>query len=135
VKRGDLHPTTEALVAAVQAEFGRVLHDIGPKLDQRPEPQFAEPEYRNIQAAQNALRTCLEGILERLVPYSGNIPLELAIRLASYAISALPIEDQEQAVRTFIALFPQAHAGRIRQGIGISTEWVTDGRVRANVPR
>lgn len=132
--RDDLNPVQQTLVDAVQAEFDRVLADIGPQLDQRPEPQFAQPDYRNIQAAQNALRTCIEALLVKMIPYGETVPIELAIRLASYALSALPIEAQEPAVVAFAEIFPTAHSRRISQGIRLSTTWQTDGRERANFP-
>lgn len=134
MRKDQLHPTQQTLVNAIQAEFDRVLADIGPRLDAHPDPAARKPENRNIQAAQNALRTCIEATYEKLVPYGETIPVELAIRLASYAISVLPAEAQAAATAAFLETFPTAHVRRLTQGIRIDSEWVTEGRVRPNFP-
>lgn len=135
MQANELHPTAQALVRAVRAEFERVLDDIGPIMDRRPEPQFRDPEVRNVQAAQNALRTCLEAIYERMLPYGFTTPIELAIRLASYALSVLPAEHQNEALETFIRSFPTAHRRRIREGTRLEAGWITEGRERSNFPK
>jgi hypothetical protein len=61
--------------------------------------------------------------------------VELAIRLASYTISAAPIEEQEVLVAKFMSVFADAHMRRISEGKRISSEWqMEDGTVKPNFP-
>jgi hypothetical protein len=115
------------LATAVREQFQLTLADLTPKFDARPEPQFKLPEYRHLNVAQNVLRTCMEVCLNEMLPYSEITPVELATRLASYALSALPVEAQESAAAHFVSIFESAHRSRIASGIRLSTEWVTPG--------
>lgn len=130
-----MHPTVEAAVNAVQALFDHSAEILGPQMDARPEAAFRDPEVRNVQVTQNVMRLCLEAVFQRLHPFTVATPVELAVRLASYAISALPIEEQELALDNVVGTLPEAHAQRIRQGIALETTWVVDGEERANRPR
>lgn len=127
--------TFKALIAAVQDHFDAVEIDLGPAMDTRPELGFADPEQRGIQFAQNTLRPCIEATLDRLVPYTQMTCVELAVRLASYALSAAPAEDQDVIVRGFVDGFPSAHRHRLATGIRLETGWVTQGRERPNFPK
>lgn len=100
----------------------------------RPEPEFQNPEVRNVQAAQNTLRTCIEAVLKDSAPYSDLTCGELAIRLASYCISAVPLERQDELLSHVIAVLPAAHSKRLAQGIIIQSEWETNGVRHENVP-
>lgn len=135
MERAEMNPTQRRLVDAVQAEIDRVLDEIGPRLDAHPDPAARLPENRNIQAAQNALRTCLEATLEKLVPWTERTPVEIGLRLASYALSALPIEAQAAATAAFLDAFPAAHASRLKAGIRLETTWHQQGRERSNFPK
>lgn len=133
------HPAQERLIKAVQREYDRVAGEIMPQLKAAgalgPDPDY---NYRmlRINAAQNALRTCLESALNRMLPYDGELLVELAIRLASYAISAAPMEDQDYHVAQFMGTFADAHLRRIAEGKVIQSEWqMKDGRSQPNFPR
>jgi hypothetical protein len=121
-----LHPSQERLVKTVQAEFERVTRDIAGR---------CPPELITINAAQNALRTCIEAVLNKTVPYESSFLVELAVRVASYTISAAPMEDQEILVAQFMSLFADAHLRRISEGKVISSQWqMNDGRTQSNFP-
>ena len=115
------------LIKAVGAYFRSTKRQIEPSLLQATErdPTYGNPEIRNIQVAQNVLRTCMEATLSEMLPYSDVTPMELAIRLASYAISVLPIDRQADALQAVIATLPAAHKKRVAGGIIIKTEWGT----------
>jgi hypothetical protein len=137
VKQDELRGTQLALVEAVGAEFDRVLGDIEPQIASKfgiADPAQAR-EAALINTAQNVLRTALEATFSKLVPYPERLPLELAVRLASYSISVLPVEVQEQATAAFLAAFPSAHRRRLAEGIRIDSEWMTEGRARPNFPK
>lgn len=125
--------TQRALIEAVHAHLAHVAHELAPKLG--ADPQYADPEIANIQIGQNVLRTCLEATLDSLLPYTVRTPTELAIRLASYAISAAPAEDQLALAQQHARCFPNAHERRLMQGVRLSTEWETQGRIRSNFPK
>lgn len=129
-----MRKTTRDLVRAVQAEIKVNQAAIEPMLAARPEPEFGNAEVRYIQAAQNALRTCIEATLKQAGPYTDLTCIELAIRLASYAVSALPVERQHAALDMVIATLPAAHKARLEKGVVIKTEWMTDGVAHANIP-
>ena len=119
----NLHPTQKKLVHAVRAEFMRLKADI--RMDRLP--REVTDEERNLIVAQNMLRTCLEATLEQMLPYSALTPVDLAIRLASYCLSALPIESQEESLAAFLKILPEAHWPRIQGGIRLATTWDTPG--------
>lgn len=125
---------TRDLVRAVKAAIAHNAKAMAPALDARPEPQFRHPEYRYVQVAQNTLRTCLEATLQQGMPYSEMTCIELAVRLASYAVSALPLESQDAALKMVIDTLPSAHSQRLAAGIIISTEWEANGLTQPNVP-
>lgn len=126
--------TTRDVIRAVTADIRSAQAAIEPLLAKRSEPEFQIPEVRYVQAAQNTLRTCLEATLKAGQPYSDVICIELAIRLASYAISALPLEHQDGALQTVISSLPSAHSSRLAKGVIIQTEWETHGLRQPNVP-
>lgn len=125
------------LIRAVGAYFRQTKRQIEPSLLQAIERDqaYADPEIRNIQVAQNVLRTCMEATLSEMLPYSELTAIELSIRLASYAISILPIERQANALQTMIATLPAAHTKRVGAGIIIKTAWGTaSDSTSPNVP-
>ena len=130
-----MHKSTRRMTAAVHAEFDRVRKQIEPQLAASPQPEMAVPEIRNMQAAQNVLRSCMEATLEKLAPFSMLTPVEMAIRLASYALSAAEMERQDEAMAAFMSTFLLAHEKRMHNGIRINTVWrAEDGRERPNFP-
>ena len=129
-------PQRRDLIKAVQALFRSTKRQIEPSLIQAAErePSYGNPEIRNIQVAQNVLRTCMEATLSEMLPYSDVTAIELSIRLASYAISVLPIERQADALQAMIATLPEAHTKRVGAGIIIKTEWGSADASTPNVP-
>lgn len=125
------------LIREVRREFKRCKAELEPQMLGRvdDEPVMANEEMRNIIVAQNVLRPCMEATLEALLPYSHLTSLELAIRLASYALSTAPLEDQDKLVAMFLQVFAESHALRTARGIVIGTEWrVGDGPPVPNMP-
>lgn len=121
-----MNAVQKKLVKAVQGEFDRVRRDLRDR---------APSQLLTINAAQNSLRTCIEAVLNKAVPYESQFLVELALRLASYTISAAPIEDQEVLVAQFVGVFAEAHMRRISEGKIISSEWeMKDGRRQPNFP-
>jgi hypothetical protein len=54
--------------------------------------------------------------------------------LASYAISAMPLEDQHHAMELVCASLPAAHKRRLAAGVVIRIDWMNEGRVEPNIP-
>lgn len=126
-----LHESQKRVIRAVQNEFFRIDQDI--RMDQLGPNVSAEE--RNLIVAQNTLRTCIEAVLERLLPYSEATPLDLGVRLASYCLSALPVESQEGAVEALAQVLRAAHPQRLASGIRLSTTWDMPGQgERDNFP-
>lgn len=121
------------LVRAVKAEYSRVQADIGLRLAAHPHPAMRDPEQQALQVAQNTLRTCMEAVLQSMGRYTPEALVGLAIRLASYALSAAPIEDQDFLLARVLQHLGPEHMRRVDQGISIKTEWqMHDGTARPN---
>ena len=121
------------LVKAVKAEYHRVQADLEPRLSSHPHPAMRDPEQQALQVAQNTLRTCMEATFQSMGPYSPEACASLAIRLASYALSAAAIEDQDFLVAHVLRHLGPEHMRRVDQGIAIQTEWqMQDGSMRPN---
>lgn len=121
------------LVRAVKAEYQRVHADLQPRLSAHPHPAMRDPEQQALQVAQNTLRTCMEAVMQSMGPYSPEACASLAIRLASYALSAAAIEDQDFLLAHVLQHLGPEHMRRVDQGISISTDWqMHDGSVRPN---
>lgn len=117
----DLHPTEQALVTAVLAELHRGQNMLAGKL-----PKTATESMKKAILAQNVLRTCMEAVIKDLIPFHSTFLMDLALRLASYAVSAAPLDQQDNMITQVILNLPTAHAARIRQGVMILTEWKPD---------
>lgn len=87
-----------------------------------------------IIAAQNALRTCMEVVFNECLPYDDVFCGEMAVRLAAYAISAVPIERHQVLLEAVVEGLPAALARRVREGSVIRTQWQTDGVLHPNIP-
>lgn len=129
-----MHPTQRALVDAAQDELKRLQIELAPVMAARPEAAFRDPEYRNLQVAQNVLRTCLEAVLSGMTPYGQLMLVEIAVRMASYAISAGPMEDQDAMLADVLQRLPPEHSHRVAQGMIIQTTWEQHGLIQPNVP-
>lgn len=129
---------TQPLVYQVQREFDRVAADLQERLDKLVADGnglYANPEVRNVQIAQNTLRTCMEATLQKMMPYTHLTAIELAIRLASYALSTVPMEDQDMVKAQFMESFIPAHDMRMARNVRIDIQWrMEDGRDVPNFP-
>lgn len=127
-----MHKTQKDTIKAVKALMRHTRTELLPRLMLAAE--YQDPEVRNIQIAQNTLRTCMEAVISEIVPFSVITPAELAVRLASYAISIAPLENQDQIMDQVLATLPAAHSNRLFHGIIIQTGWSTNGLEHENVP-
>ena len=88
----------------------------------------------NIIAAQNTLRTCMEVVFNECLPYDEYFLAEMAVRLATYAISAAPIERHQVLAGAVVDGIPPALERRVREGVSIRSKWVTGGVEHSNIP-
>lgn len=122
------------LVRAVKAEFGRLKTVLAPRLAAHPDPAMSDPEQQDLQYAQNTMRTCIEATLQSMTQYSPEALASLAIRLASYALSAAPLEDQDFLLAHALRHLGPEHMRRVDQGIAIQADWqMKDGSIRPNI--
>lgn len=119
-----LAPEQQNLIAAVQAEFARIERDLSPRLASAP--AYASRDAKSVQIAQNVLRLCIEACVKKMIPFEASLPVELAIRIGSYALSMAEQDKMNLALAQFIAAFPAAHISRVESGISISVEWMDD---------
>lgn len=123
------------LIKAVKAEYQRNTQELAPRFAAHPHPRMADPQVQAAVIAQNTLRTCLEATLQAVGPYTPELLADLALRLASYAISAAPIEDHDLLVSHVVRNLADAHMARVDQGVVIRADWeMVDGRQVPNVP-
>lgn len=94
----------------------------------------APPYAKNMIAAQNVLKDCITTIVNECMPIEDDFCGELAVRLASYAISIVPVERQQELSEIVAKSLPAAHLARMKAGVGISAQWVTDGVEHPNMP-
>lgn len=128
-------PVTDQDRAAVRKLFRKVRLEVRPLVEAEAQRTgFHHPDTLNIMAAQNAIRACLEIILQDCLPYDQRFLAELSVRSAAYLVSAAPIEDHAAMLEVVAASLPGALAEKIRQGAVIRSTWSTDGREHANVP-
>ena len=126
-------PKARDLIREVHREFRRLKAEAEPELlaqAQQPDKRhLVNEEMRNLIVAERVLRPCLEAVLDDLLPYSHLTAMELAIRLASLALSTGPLADQGKLVDLFLQGFPNAHDVRLAIGQVVATEWQTDAAV------
>lgn len=137
-KEKDHDKAVRPLIYQVQREYDRVYEHLQGRLDKLVADGnllYDNPEVRNIQVAQNTLRTCMEATLQKMMPYTHLTAIELAIRLASYALSTVPLEDQDAVKAQFMESFIDAHDMRMARNVRIDTQWrMEDGRDVPNFP-
>lgn len=122
------------LIKAVSAEYRRNHASLTPRLAAHPHPAMRDPAQQAMQVAQNTLRTCMEATLQQMGPYTPETCASLAIRLASYALSAAPLEDQDFLLAHVLQHLGPEHMRRVDQGIAIKVDWeMVDGSVRPNI--
>lgn len=125
------------LTRELQRHFKRRKAQMEPELIAQAgfKPHLANEEMRNILIAQDVLQPCLQVVMEQLLPFAHMTAMELAIRLASYALSTAPMEDQAKLVSLFMEAFPNAHDMRLALGIVIPLNWEKGtGEIMVNHP-
>jgi hypothetical protein len=119
------------LMHAVKKEYHRIHRELRTSLAQLP-----DEEQRNVNVAQNVLRDVLTVLLHEMLPYSHYSAVELSRRLASYALSVVPIEDMEVVVAAHLEGFADFHLARTAAGTFIASDWrMDDGREQPNFPK
>lgn len=125
------NPGRRRLISAVTAEYHRLHKDLAPAL-----ARLGNDELANINVAQNVIRDCLTALFGEMTPFEHVSAIEMARRMASYALSTVPIEDQDEVVAAHLAGFADFHMMRTAQGAIITTEWqMHDGRRQTNFPK
>lgn len=132
-------PFARDLVREVKREWKRQKAELDPRLlaeaAQPGKAHLANEEFRNVLVAQSVLRPCMEATMDSMLPLSHMTVMELAIRLASYALSVAPAKDQDKLVELFLQGFAAAHTARLGLGVVIETGWRDeDGREEDNHP-
>ncbi|RVD14241.1 MAG: hypothetical protein EOS73_16185 [Mesorhizobium sp.] len=129
-------PVTKQDRANIRRIFDKVRHDIQPALDarERKDGGFQDPQIPNLMVAQNTLRACMEVVLNECLPYDDFFCGELAVRLAAYAISAVPIERHDALLQAVQTALPATLANKLREGAVIKSTWLTDGVEHPNIP-
>lgn len=123
-------PGRKRLIEAARAEYQRLHRDLGNQLAAIP-----SAEMRNVNVAQNVLRDVLSALLNEMAPYSHETVIEMSRRLASYALSTAPLEDQDAVVAEHLTGFADFHLMRTAIGAVINSTWrMEDGRDLPNFP-
>lgn len=128
---------TKADLRTIREIYGKIADDMLPLVEaklsamiaagdntpvMRPEPLFG----------QNAMRICLEQVIDcmgRTAPTTAHAKafvIELGVRLAAYSITALPIEEQAEALANFIEALPGAVNEKLKVGAIIKCQWLDD---------
>lgn len=114
-------PEQQAVIDAVGALFDMLQADIEA---QHKELQEALPEVaQQANVLQNVLRTALTAALNKCAPFSTELLGEMAVRLASYMISAAPLPMQEDLMVRVLGALPEAHGRRLKAGIMLRGLW------------
>ena len=117
-------------ISVIQGMTARYKADINALIERKPGPQASV----EMLAAQNAIRDCMKAVLNECVPIDVQFCGELAIRLASYAISVAPIEDQDNLVALVVMHLRDTHRDRLRAGVVIKSDWEILSGMRRNIP-
>lgn len=129
---GDMTPAKKALIAAAQAYYDEVA---AATKDARSKLTLKDPDESNVVVAQNVVRTALEACYERMIPFGSHACMTMALRTASYALSAAPLDEQAHLVSTFMHSFPTAHVDRLKRGVIIRTGWKGEGTAPEGVTK
>lgn len=124
---------TKQEIAVLKKMFAKTRAKTDPLVVAKNNPN-APPYAKEMIGAQNVLRDCISVVFNECMPINEAFCAEMAIRLASYAISVVPAERQEAVAHVVAASLPGAHVDRMKQGVGIHSTWVTDGVEHTNVP-
>jgi hypothetical protein len=124
---------TNQEIAVIKKMVAKTRAVTDPQVDARS-VHGAHPQVKELMAAQNVLRDCITVVFNECMPIDRSFVLEMAMRLASYAVSVAPVEDQMILARGVTQLFEDFHLKRMQQGIGIPADWITDGVEHKNMP-
>lgn len=130
------NPDRQLMVETKRA-FRRIKRVRDPELlaQVSDKPHLADEEMRNVLACNEVILPFLEALVDELAPFSHMTAMELAIRLASFMLSTVPLEDQPKLVSLFMKAFPNAHDMRISLGHVIPMNWqMGDGTEQINHP-
>lgn len=111
------------LIAAVKGCMALSTKEMAPKLDAAG---ITDPDSRAANVLQNVMRLALEAGLNECLGFTTALPMDMAVRLASYALSALPMDMQADATLWVIETLPTVHAHRMQHGTAIATQWASD---------
>lgn len=128
---------TETDREPIRELFRKVSADLAPLLEQRRKQlggKLPLEQTENIMRAQNTLRVCMEVVFNECLPYDDVFCGEMAVRLAAYAISAVPIERQPDLLKAVLQGLPVGLAEKLRQGAILHTVWEQGGVEHPNVP-
>lgn len=117
----DDQPEAIALIAAVRAAIVRARAEMALKLDAAG---IIDPDMRSANELQNVLRICIAVCFNETPAMSEELPVQIALRAASYALSALPPALQEQSAHFVAHNLPSVHQQRREKRIGIESQWV-----------
>lgn len=122
--------------SAIRRIFDKTREDVRPLVIAKANEAgvTATREMIDFIAAQNALRVSMEVVFQRCLPYGEEFLAEMAARLASYSISAAPIERQQDILTAVVEALPGALETRLKSGSVIKTTWTTDGVAHPNMP-
>lgn len=124
---------TTAEITVIQNMYRKTLADIAPRMEGVNTPG-AHPKALEMMTAQNVLRDCMSVVMNECMPIDDSFCMEMAIRLASYAVSVMPMERQIEAMEIVAASLPGAHRVRMEKGVGIVAQWNTNGVDHDNMP-
>lgn len=128
-------PINNADRTAIRKIFRKIQRDVAPLVEAEANRlDHHHPDTLKTMVAQNALRMCMETVLNECLPYDAHFLAEMAVRLAAYAITAAPIQGHDELVRAVVEALPNAVAEKVRQGATIGTVWEQDGVERSNIP-
>ncbi|CAN5476746.1 hypothetical protein BH10PSE7_BH10PSE7_15060 [soil metagenome] len=121
---------------AIRQVFEKVRQDVEPLYQAKVRQLGGEPSphIMKIMIAQNAMRCCMEEIYNEYLPYDDFFCGEMAVRLAAYSVSCVPIERQEALLVAVQEALPATLANKLKEGAVLKTTWITDGVEHPNVP-
>ena len=90
---------SKALQRELEREYRRQHRDLAPQVRKalKATPLMPENHAIGIVVTQNVLRDCMVHVTNMALPQQREYFLELAVRLACYLITAVPLDEQEQA--------------------------------------
>lgn len=111
--------------AAVQRRYRTARVMLIPRIREQlqRQPLMDEDFAVALNVSQNVLREAMEVVITQSLPQQHRYFIELAVRLACYAITALPADDQEQAMLLVRDGLFNKLADMQASGVVIKTEW------------